>query len=203
MRKVLLFVCLLIACGLHAQIYTPAGTIPTYGSRDNRRIVETALLFPTGCGAPVKLGMSSVDSLHAAKYFDSCNNKEYTWNPKTKAWRWILDSVTATVSTAGNADSLQHIVGTNYIRYSGTAITTGSTNYVVAAGRMIDKIIFYDPATIYISIGSSLNGWQICPRFTVSAGTYSVVNLSKYYASGATIYFNGATASTIITIYFL
>lgn len=203
MRKVILLIGLLcIVSGLSAQgIYSPPGTIPTYGSRDNRRIVETALLFPTGCGAPVKLGMSSVDSLHAAKYFDSCNNKEYTWNPKIKAWRWILDSVTATVSTTGNADSLQHIIGTNYIQYGGTAIATGSTSTVIAAGTKIVSIDFYDPALIYVSIGTSVNGWQIAPRFTISAGTYSTAVINKYFASGATIYFNGVTASTIIRIY--
>lgn len=190
MRKWLFLLGLIISFAAYAQqggIYTPT-PVPTYGTNFNRAKFDTVLMFPTGCGTPNSLKWHSNDSSHAAKYFDSCNNKEYTWNPKTKHWGWILDSIS---------------ISTNFIPYGGTGVTTGTTSYAIASGQLIDKIIFYDPATIYISIGSAVNLRNICALFTVTSATYSVISLSKYYASGATIYFNGVTASTIIKIYFL
>lgn len=169
----------------------------SYGTNMLRASVWNAIQLPTGCGKPGFAITYINDSTRAMFRYDSCSHKWWTWEPERKAWSSNSDSV----NNAKNSDSLQHILGTNYILYGGTGITTGSTTYTIPAGTMVDKIIFYDPALIYISIGTAVNLRDICPKFTVSAGTYSVINLDKYYPSTASIYFNGVTINTIIKIY--
>jgi hypothetical protein len=73
---------------------------------------DSTLHIPTGCGVPTDSSFlhDKVIKNKAAKYFDSCGNKEYTWNPKLKSWvTGTPDSATyATVYSIG--DSLQNFV---------------------------------------------------------------------------------------------
>lgn len=198
MKKLVLMLSL---CFLLGKSFSQGIMLPnpptSYGTNMLRLSVWTAMFLPTGCGKPGFMALYANDSTRAAFKYDSCNHKWWTWDPSRKAWQSNTDSVT----NSKNSDSLIHIAGANFIQYGGTGITTGSSSYSVPAGTVIDKISFYDPALTYISIGTSVNGWQICPRFTISAGLYSVIGLDKYFATTTTIYFNGVTSNTIIKIY--
>ena len=113
MRK-LIFLPMLFFCGLvfSQGIYTP--TVPTaYGSNNNRGNFDSTLHIPTGCGVPTDSSFlhDKVIKNKAAKYFDSCGNNEYTWNPKLKIWTTpSTDSTLYATNTALN-DSLN-----NYVR---------------------------------------------------------------------------------------
>lgn len=69
-------------------------TVTTYGEHKAREKVDSALLGPTGCGAPTTL-KSSYQGMYA-QYFDSCNHRFYVYDPKTKTW----DSVHIGVSSS-------------------------------------------------------------------------------------------------------
>lgn len=64
------------------QIYQE---MPQYGYRANRMAFDSTLQIPTVCGVPTLKSVVSVNR-KAAIAFDSCNNKFYSYNPKTLTW---------------------------------------------------------------------------------------------------------------------
>jgi len=64
------------------QIYQE---MPQYGYRANRMAFDSTLQIPTVCGVPTLKSVVSVRTKSAIA-FDSCNNKFYTYNPKTQTW---------------------------------------------------------------------------------------------------------------------
>jgi len=86
------------------QIYQE---MPQYGYRANRMAFDSTLQIPTVCGVPTLKSVVSVNK-KAAIAFDSCNNKFYTYNPKTLTW--------SEVSGGGATPSLQDVatVGNTY-----------------------------------------------------------------------------------------
>ena len=82
-------------------------------------IVDSFLYLPTGCGVPTDSTFlhDKSGTKKAAKYYDSCGNNEYVWNPALKTWKLgssnSIDSITKlNDSTAllkrpnGNPDTL-------------------------------------------------------------------------------------------------
>lgn len=200
MKKTTLILLMFVGISSYAQqpgIYTP-GTVSTYGEHKNRLKIDSVMMLPTGCGKPTSLKWHSNDSSLAALQYDTCNKKFWFWDPKLRNWYGINSDTSAHTK---NADSLQHIIGTNYILYGGTNITIGSSSYSVPAGWKISSIDFYDPVTINVSIGTAVNLRDISPLFTVSSGSWSSVQLNKIYQTSSTIYFNGVTSNTVIKIY--
>jgi len=84
------------------QIYQE---MPQYGYRANRMAFDSTLQIPTVCGVPTLKSVVSVNKKSAIA-FDSCNNKFYTYNPKTQIWSIVSGSSTASplqdVLTAGH-----------------------------------------------------------------------------------------------------
>ncbi len=116
MRKILFFL-LLVSGGIKAQIYTPA--VPTiYGSNNNRVEALTCILLPTGCGTPGFMTLYSTDSTKGAFRLDSCGHKWYGYDPSTRTWTAFSSST----GSSGNADSLQHIIGTKYMQKGDSTI---------------------------------------------------------------------------------
>lgn len=84
--KQLLFT-ILLSFGL---LYSHAQYIPntTYGTSFRRGAFDSTLFIPTGCGEPVGIAaLKSVFRRQAAKYYDTCAGKEYTFNPKDSTWK--------------------------------------------------------------------------------------------------------------------
>lgn len=77
----------------------------TFGVRDNRRVVDSTLYFPTGCGVPV--GIAGLRTAHgqivkmAAQYRDTCGHVTYVWDPSSGVW----DTVGKGSGGGGNFDS--------------------------------------------------------------------------------------------------
>lgn len=87
MRKILIALALAFLLGkANSQgIYQPVN--PTaYGTNNLRGVFRTALLIPSGCGVPGFMSLYSVDSSRSALYADTCGNKMYYYNPRTRQW---------------------------------------------------------------------------------------------------------------------
>lgn len=90
----------MMLCGLCAVSFGQNGwTRPnvSYGFRYYGIGVDSAFFFPTGSGAPTRLGRS--DLHQGALYFDSTNNKLYTYNPSTTTWSAVGGGAPETLQT--------------------------------------------------------------------------------------------------------
>ncbi len=87
MRKILLALAMTLLLGkaMSQGIYQPV-TPTAYGSNNLRGVFRTALLIPSGCGVPGAMSLYSVDSSRFALYGDTCSNKLYFYNPRTRQW---------------------------------------------------------------------------------------------------------------------
>lgn len=103
------------------QIYQE---MPQYGYRANRMSFDSTLQIPTVCGVPTLKSVVSVNR-KAAIAFDSCNNKFYTYNPKTLTW--------SEVSGGGATPSLQDVatVGNYYVNDNGDTLRLNSYDAVL------------------------------------------------------------------------
>lgn len=102
--KFLVGAMLFFLCG-NAQIYIPV--VPTaYGEHNNRIRVDSAILGPTGCGAPTSLRSAFVKQY--GQYYDSCNKKFYLYDPKLLTWDTLHIGVSAIGTITGSGT-------TNYI----------------------------------------------------------------------------------------
>lgn len=119
-----------------------------YGTIFKRGAFDSTLFFPTGCGAPSgNTSLRSVALKLAAKYYDSCAGKEYTYNPKTQAWKetgvtttslpW--DSVTGKPVNFGTTYALS-----NDVKDSILARVTLSTAQTITGQKSFTKAIKVD-----------------------------------------------------------
>lgn len=96
MLKYLAFFCSLLLSSLANKTYSQTFTTPnnSFGTNSHRFAPDSTLYFPTGCGIPTDtlslfsqgFGGKGEKKKMAAKYYDSCGHKEYTWDPSSKAW---------------------------------------------------------------------------------------------------------------------
>lgn len=84
-----------------------------------------------------------------------------------------------------------------YVRHGGIPLTAGTATYAVSAGDFISNIYFSNSTTITVSVGTSAGAHDVVPSFS----TNSLVCINQYFPTSGTLYFNGATGSTLITIY--
>jgi hypothetical protein len=93
------------------QIYQE---MPQYGYRANRMAFDSTLQIPTVCGVPTLKSVVSVNK-KAALAFDSCNNRFYTYNPKTLTWSQV---------SGGGATPLQDVLtaGKDFVDDSGDTL---------------------------------------------------------------------------------
>lgn len=87
----------------------------SYGIIENRRTLDSTLLFPTGCGAPSgAAGLKGTNLKKAAIYYDSCAAKMWVFDPKNTSWDLV--------GSTGNIDSLARVAisATNGLTYSST-----------------------------------------------------------------------------------
>jgi hypothetical protein len=74
--------------------------MPQYGYQANRFRFDSTLQIPTVCGVPTL--KSNVSNLGAIA-FDSCNNRFYTYNPKTATWSQVSGGGGSTDTTSLSA----------------------------------------------------------------------------------------------------
>ena len=63
----------------------------TYGKQAKRSKIDSTLYIPTGCGVPTDSTFLHDKTMQkqAAKYYDSCGNNEYVWDPSLKTWKQV------------------------------------------------------------------------------------------------------------------
>ena len=88
-----------VFCGLvtFGQVYQ---LMPQYGYQASRFRFDSTLQIPTVCGVPTL--KSNVTKLGAIA-FDSCNNRFYTYNPKTATWSQVSGGGGSTDTTSLSA----------------------------------------------------------------------------------------------------
>lgn len=96
MLKLLAFFCSILLSSLVNKTYSQTFTTPnnSFGTNSHRGAIDSTFYFPTGCGIPTDttflfsqgFGGKGEKKRMAAKYYDSCGHKEYTWDPSTQTW---------------------------------------------------------------------------------------------------------------------
>jgi hypothetical protein len=98
LNLLLVIFCLVIFCqDTFCQVYQ---LMPQYGYQANRMRFDSTLQIPTVCGVPTL--KSNVTTLGAIA-FDSCNNRFYTYNPKTTTWSQVSGGGGSTDTTSLSA----------------------------------------------------------------------------------------------------
>lgn len=96
MRKLITIICILFCLQSSAQVYQ---LMPQYGYQAPRMAFDSTLQIPTTCGAPTLKSVQFVTKKGAIA-FDSCNNRFYTYNPKTQTWSQVSGGGGSTDTTS-------------------------------------------------------------------------------------------------------
>jgi len=123
MKKTIILFCLVIFCLVSfGQVYQE---MPQYGYRANRMVFDSTLSIPSVCGVPT---LKSNLIKKAAIAFDSCNNRFYYYNPKTKVWSQVsgggasFDSTSLSNRIDLKIDSLKRFSDSVYAYHNGIQV---------------------------------------------------------------------------------
>jgi hypothetical protein len=95
--KLIVTICLvLIAQFSIGQVYQ---LMPQYGYQAPRMAFDSTIQIPTFCGVPTLKSVQFVNKKGAIA-FDSCNNRFYTYNPKTLSWSQVSGGGGSTDTTS-------------------------------------------------------------------------------------------------------
>jgi len=110
-----------ISVSVKGQVYQ---LMTQYGYEAKRMNFDSTLQIPTVCGVPT-LKSVVLPTKKAAIAFDSCNNRFYTYNPKTQTWSQVSGGSSTDTTSLSNrinqkVDSLTKSNDTVYYWKSGT-----------------------------------------------------------------------------------
>jgi hypothetical protein len=95
--KLIVTICLVIFCQVtFGQVYQ---LMPQYGYQAPRMAFDSTIQIPTFCGVPTLKSVQFVTKKGAIA-FDSCNNRFYTYNPKTLTWSQVSGGGGSTDTTS-------------------------------------------------------------------------------------------------------
>ena len=96
MKKLITLLFVLISYAGFGQVYQ---LMPQYGYQAPRMSFDSTLQIPTVCGVPTLKSVQFVNRKGAIA-FDSCNNRFYTYNPKTLTWSQVSGGGGSTDTTS-------------------------------------------------------------------------------------------------------
>jgi hypothetical protein len=99
MKKLITLLFVLISYAGFGQVYQ---LMPQYGYQAPRMSFDSTLQIPTVCGVPTLKSVQFVNRKGAIA-FDSCNNRFYTYNPKTLTWSQVSGGGGSTDTTSLSA----------------------------------------------------------------------------------------------------
>lgn len=102
---------MIFAMSAKGQVYQ---SMPQYGYQAPRMMFDSTLQIPTTCGVPTLKSLVGVNKKSAIA-FDSCNNRFYTYNPKTLTWSQVTGG-----GGASGIDSLKRVSDSIFARKDGT-----------------------------------------------------------------------------------
>lgn len=111
MKRILILFLMIFAMGAKGQVYQ---VMPQYGYQAPRMMFDSTLQIPTFCGVPTLKSLVGVNKKSAIA-FDSCNNRFYTYNPKTLTWSQVTGG-----GGASGIDSLKRVSDSIFARKDGT-----------------------------------------------------------------------------------
>ena len=220
MKKTIILFCLVIFCLVSfGQVYQE---MPQYGYRANRMVFDSTLSIPSVCGVPT---LKSNLIKKAAIAFDSCNNRFYYYNPKTKVWSQVSGGSSFDTTYMSNRidlkiDSLKRFSDSIYAYHNGVQVfqyTDSTFDSTSLSNRINLKVNISDTSTMlsnYLHSIDTTNKW--IQSITRTAGKDSIifyVGNSRYAikdsvgtgggGGGAAVsyYLNGGTAASVGTYY--
>lgn len=121
MKKLLFFLLVFISLSVKGQVYQ---LMPQYGYDVKRMNFDSTLQIPTVCGVPT-LKSVVLPTKKAAIAFDSCNNRFYTYNPKTQTWSQVSGGGSTDTTSLSNRintkiDSIKRSTDSVFAKINGT-----------------------------------------------------------------------------------
>lgn len=168
MRIKILIALLLFGVAASAQYIKPNNA---YGVIENRRVEDSTLFYPTGCGSP---SLRSVNMLHGAIYMDSCNHRVWIFDP-AGAGQW--DSLHLGISGGGGGPFYDSVLmcSVNRLIDSLTAVRTTIDSGLMPPGN--DQDIFFNDAGVRNAVdGLAFNKTfrEICLGCDISIGDAAI-----------------------------
>lgn len=177
MKKLLTLFFVFFGLVSFGQVYQ---LMPQYGYQANRMRFDSTLQIPTVCGVPTL--KSNVTRLGAIA-FDSCNNRFYTYNPKTATWSQVSGGGGSTDTTSLSAridlklDSIKRRADSVFAYRNGTEVFQFRDSI-----RPIDT-----PTTVIMSVvnatGTTLTKGEVVYLFGATGNTASVKRANNRHDS--------------------
>jgi predicted RecA/RadA family phage recombinase len=191
--KIIVIFCLVIFCqDSYGQVYQ---LMPQYGYQAPRMKFDSTLQIPTVCGVPTLKSVQFV-SRSGAIAFDSCNNRFYTYNPKTLSWSQVSGGggSTDTTSLSTRIDARVKYTDTAsmlapYLRKVDTATLSNRINLKVdSVKRRSDSVFAYRNGTeVYQFKDSTGNDTAAVVKATVrNAESFTITKGQVVFLFGAT-----------------
>lgn len=163
--------------------------MPQYGYEVKRMSFDSTLQIPTTCGVPTLKSVYNVK--RGAIAFDSCNNRFYTYNPKTATWSYLG-------SGGGSSTGVNGLNGTTNIGLGGT-LTEPQTNIESASGQELLTWGLTSPFSEFLinATNLSLLGFDA----TSDTGTFKplVIDPITHHVSNLNYYPTGSGGTTDTT----
>jgi hypothetical protein len=169
--------------------------MPQYGYQAPRMKFDSTLQIPTVCGVPT-LKSVQFASKSGAIAFDSCNNRFYTYNPKTLSWSQVSGGggSTDTTSLSTRIDARVKYTDTAsmlapYLRKVDTATLSNRINLKVdSVKRRSDSVFAYRNGTeVYQFKDSTGNDTAAVVKATVrNAESFTITKGQVVFLFGAT-----------------
>lgn len=180
MKKIFILLSFVIFCQVSfGQVYQ---LMPQYGYEVKRMSFDSTLQIPTVCGVPTL--KSVYNTKRGAIAFDSCNNRFYTYNPKTFTWSYLGSG------GGGTSTGVNGLNGTSEIGLGGTLTdvatyidaSTGSESLVFGANSQLYE--FFIKSTNISLLGyDQVSDTNTYKPLVIDPTTHHVSNLT-YYPSG-------------------
>lgn len=143
----------------------------SFGTQLNGGVFDSALLVPSGCGAPTSFATRYVlrvdrNVRRAAQYVDTCSNRIYNFSPSDSSWK----VVNPTVGSDDGSITITSVGGTNVNLSTNTSGSPLQINRVIDFG---DKAFSNDTVDIIPNIIFYLGGLD-----TITTGEQYVIDLT-------------------------
>ena len=167
MKKLITLLFVLFCFSGFGQVYQ---LMPQYGYQANRFRFDSTLQIPTVCGVPTL--KSNVSNLGAIA-FDSCNNRFYTYNPKTATWSQVSGG-------GGSTDT--------------TSLSARINLKLDSVKRRSDSVFAYRNGTEVFQFKDSLS--TVATKLVTSVYNATGTTIPK----GSVVYINGRHSSNLPTV---
>lgn len=182
----------------------------SYGIMSNRQSVDSAFLFPTGCGAPTSL--KAYDLKKAAIYLDTCSHRLWFYDPSHSAWDSAhLGSIIYSATDSSSYHTITQLTDSSFsiCRPDATCDTivihgTGGSGSLTLqqindyGNRTTTKMQFPVTDSTGWDDSTVVNKWYVKQRVAAALSSIpSYTFTDGIYNSGGTIKFGGTISNSV------